>query len=173
MASGAAQRTPIESGEFVFSRVIDAPRQRVWRAFTEAEQLAHWWGPKGFKLHVEKLDLRPGGIFLYRMRSASGQEMWGRFVYREITRTGTVGFRGVVFGPSGWHCARPDERDLAAPDAQHRDLLGARRPDNLDDAGPRDRRHRRGAYDLRGRLQSMQAGFGGTFDQLAAYLAKA
>ena len=108
MAAGAAQRTPIESGEFVFSRVIDAPRQRVWRAFTEAEQLAHWWGPKGFKLHVEKLDLRVGGIFLYRMRSAGGQEMWGRFIYREIARTGAARLRVVLLGPPGWHYARPD-----------------------------------------------------------------
>lgn len=102
MGVSAARTNPADSGEFVFSRVLDAPRQRVWRAFTEADQLAQWWGPKGFKLHVAKLDLRPGGVFLYRMRSANGQEMWGKFVYREIK------------APDGWFsCCRFRMRRVA------------------------------------------------------------
>ena len=55
--------------EFVITRVFDASRQLIFQAFTEPERLAHWWGPKGFTWVSSKLDLRPGGIFHYCMRS--------------------------------------------------------------------------------------------------------
>jgi uncharacterized protein YndB with AHSA1/START domain len=70
--------------EFVINRVVDAPRSRVWKAWTDAKDLKQWWGPKGFEVVSTKVDLRPGGIFLYHLRSQNGQEMWGKFVYREI-----------------------------------------------------------------------------------------
>lgn len=69
---------------FEITRVFDAPRERVWRAFTEAKHLVNWWGPKGFQLHVAALDLRPGGTLHYRMTAPNGHLMWGKFVYREI-----------------------------------------------------------------------------------------
>jgi uncharacterized protein YndB with AHSA1/START domain len=70
--------------EFVTSRTFDAPRERVWKAWTEREQLMQWFGPKGFTMSAAKLDFRPGGSFHYCLRSADGKEMWGKFVYREI-----------------------------------------------------------------------------------------
>lgn len=45
------------------TRVFDAPRAIVFKAWTESERLAHWWRPKGFTMLVRKLDLRPGGVF--------------------------------------------------------------------------------------------------------------
>ena len=70
--------------ELVITRVLNAPREMVWKALTEAERLEHWWGPKGFTARVHKLELRPGGIFLYSQHSPEGRVMWGRWVYREI-----------------------------------------------------------------------------------------
>lgn len=70
--------------QFVISRTFNAPLDRVWKAWTEPEQMAQWWGPKGFKTDVKTLDLKPGGLFHYRMESPQGQEMWGRMVFREI-----------------------------------------------------------------------------------------
>jgi len=49
--------------EFVITRAFDAPREVVWKSWTQAERLAQWWGPKGCAIRVVKLDLRPGGIF--------------------------------------------------------------------------------------------------------------
>jgi uncharacterized protein YndB with AHSA1/START domain len=69
---------------FVITRVIDAPRPRVWQAWTQPQELKKWWGPRGFKVHTCKVDLRPGGTFLYGMTAPDGAEIWGRFVYREI-----------------------------------------------------------------------------------------
>jgi uncharacterized protein YndB with AHSA1/START domain len=71
--------------ELVIERVFDAPRDLVWRAWTDPEQLAQWWGPKGMQVTVKSMDLRPGGIFLYKMFHPNGQVMWGRFVFQEIT----------------------------------------------------------------------------------------
>lgn len=69
--------------EALVTRTFDAPRQLVWDAFTKAEHLAHWWGAKGSKIEVKKLDLRPGGICHYYMESP-GMTTWGRFVYGEM-----------------------------------------------------------------------------------------
>src|SRR5690349_22702742 len=70
--------------ELVIERVFNAPRSVVWKAFTEADHLKHWWGPVGFKLEVIKLDIRKGGIFHYAMKANDGAEMFGRFDYLEI-----------------------------------------------------------------------------------------
>jgi uncharacterized protein YndB with AHSA1/START domain len=74
----------MKSREFVIERVVNAPRERVWKAWTDPEQLRMWWGPKGFLPRHAKVDLRPGGAFHYCLRSDDGQEMWGKLTYREI-----------------------------------------------------------------------------------------
>ena len=71
---------------FVISRVFDAPRDRVWAAWTEVERLKQWWGPIGFVVTYCKIDLRPGGLGHYCLRAPDGSDMWGRFAYREIVK---------------------------------------------------------------------------------------
>jgi uncharacterized protein YndB with AHSA1/START domain len=70
--------------DFIISRVFDAPRELVWKAFTDPEHMKNWWGPKGFTPRVARMDFRPGGSYHYCMRSPDGHDMWGKFVYREI-----------------------------------------------------------------------------------------
>ncbi|HZP09228.1 SRPBCC domain-containing protein [Methyloceanibacter sp.] len=70
--------------DFVITRVVNAPVSRVWKAWTDARDLKQWWGPKGHEIVSTKVDLRPGGIFHYHLRSPSGEDIWGKFVYREI-----------------------------------------------------------------------------------------
>ena len=69
---------------FVLSHTFDAPRERVWRAFTEPERMKHWWGPKGFPVVSSSMDVRPGGMCHYAMSVPDGSLMWGKFAYREI-----------------------------------------------------------------------------------------
>ena len=76
--------TATKSADFVISRVFNVPRDLLWKCFTEPERMKQWWGPKGFTVLVSKMDLRPGGTYLYGMRTPDGQDMWGRMVYREI-----------------------------------------------------------------------------------------
>jgi uncharacterized protein YndB with AHSA1/START domain len=70
--------------ELVVERFFDAPRELVWKAWTDPERLMLWWGPAGVTMIVAKMEFRPGGVFHYAYRSPNGQEMWGKFVYREI-----------------------------------------------------------------------------------------
>jgi uncharacterized protein YndB with AHSA1/START domain len=69
---------------FVLTRELDAPRERVFRAWTEPSQLARWWGPKGMAVEIARLDLQPGGIFHYSLHTPSGAVMWGKWEYREV-----------------------------------------------------------------------------------------
>jgi uncharacterized protein YndB with AHSA1/START domain len=71
--------------EFVISRTFEAPRERVWNAWTDPERMKQWWGPKGSTILHCKVDFRVGGTCHYRMQY-NDQSMWGKFVYREIVR---------------------------------------------------------------------------------------
>jgi uncharacterized protein YndB with AHSA1/START domain len=66
------------------TRVFDAPRERVFAAWTQAKHLAHWFGPKGFTVPSCEADPRPGGVFRLCMRSPEGKDYWVRGQYREI-----------------------------------------------------------------------------------------
>ncbi len=70
--------------ELVITRVFDAPRDLVFKAWTEPERLMRWWGPKGFTTPFCKIDLRPGGVIHFCMRSPDGHNIWCKGVYREI-----------------------------------------------------------------------------------------
>lgn len=72
------------SEPFVISREFAAPREAVWKAWTERENLMQWFGPKGCTIPVATLDFRVGGQFHYCMRTADGKEMWGKWIFREI-----------------------------------------------------------------------------------------
>src|SRR6266545_2230370 len=93
--------TATQSSDFVISRVFDAPRDLVWKAFTEPERMQEWWGPKGFKVIASKMDLRPGGTYHYGMKAPDGSRMWGKFVYREIVRPERIVFVNFFSDESG------------------------------------------------------------------------
>ncbi len=77
-----AQETPLPP--FSISRTLEASREVVWQAFTDPERMKRWWGPKGAKIIASHMDLRPGGTYHYGMQMPDGQELWGRFVFRQI-----------------------------------------------------------------------------------------
>ncbi len=76
--------TGVVKQEIVITRIFNAPRELVWKAWTESESLSKWWGPKGFKIDVSKMDFRPNGVFHYYMQSPDENKIWGKFVYREM-----------------------------------------------------------------------------------------
>ena len=69
---------------FTITRAFAAPRDRVWDAWTRAEALAAWFGPKGTSGTVLAYDLRPGGEWRGRMDMPDGGAMFSKFVFREI-----------------------------------------------------------------------------------------
>jgi uncharacterized protein YndB with AHSA1/START domain len=75
--------------DLVITRIFDAPRDLVWKAWTEPERVKQWWGPRDFTCPVAKIDLRVGGKYLFCMQSDSGPDtwqkgIWSTGVYREI-----------------------------------------------------------------------------------------
>jgi uncharacterized protein YndB with AHSA1/START domain len=85
---------------FIISRLLDAPRELVFQAWTEREHL-RWWGPKGVEILHQQIDLRPGGVFLYCMRTPEGQEIWGKWVLREIVKPEKLVFMNSFSDNSG------------------------------------------------------------------------
>jgi uncharacterized protein YndB with AHSA1/START domain len=72
---------------FVISRTFDAPRDVVFRVWTEGDHLKNWFGPKGATTLQAKNDLRPGGLFHYQMRMPDGSTiLWARWQYLEISK---------------------------------------------------------------------------------------
>ena len=65
-------------------RVFDAPRELVWKAWSDPEHLTKWWGPQHFTAPIIKVDFRVGGKYLFCMRSPEGQDFWSTGMYREI-----------------------------------------------------------------------------------------
>ncbi|MGD0305950.1 MAG: SRPBCC domain-containing protein [Candidatus Acidiferrales bacterium] len=73
-----------EKERMVITRIFDAPRALVWKAWTDPTYVMQWWGPKGFTSPVCKIDFRVGGKFLCCMKSPDGQEGWNGGEYHEI-----------------------------------------------------------------------------------------
>ena len=73
-----------EEQDFIVERQFSAPRALMFQMFTRPEHLKRWWAPQPYTLPVCTIDLRPGGIWHYCMRSPEGQVSWARSVYREI-----------------------------------------------------------------------------------------
>jgi uncharacterized protein YndB with AHSA1/START domain len=78
------KNTVNEKERMVVTRVFDAPRELVWKAWTDPKYVMQWWGPNGFTAPVCKIDFRVGGKFLFCMRTPDGQEGWNGGEYHEI-----------------------------------------------------------------------------------------
>jgi uncharacterized protein YndB with AHSA1/START domain len=68
----------------VIRRILDAPREAVWKAWTDPGRFMRWWGPEGFTAPACEIDLRVGGKYLNCMRSPEGKDYWSTGVYRDI-----------------------------------------------------------------------------------------
>lgn len=176
MAGGGIGSAPAAgSAPFVLRRVLKAPRELVFRTWTEREHLAKWFGPKGCTLPSCDLDLRPGGIFHYCMRFPGAPDMWGKWVFREIVVPERLVFVVSFSDPQRGTCKPPfdpnwpSEMLTIVTFAEHAGIgkgtvvtlqssaLGANPTEQrtFDDGHP-----------------SMMQGWTGTFDQLDAHLVK-
>ena len=78
------KNTVNETERMVVTRVFDAPRELVWKAWTDPKYVMQWWGPKGFTAPCCEIDFRVGGKFLLSMRTPDGGEGWNAGEYYEI-----------------------------------------------------------------------------------------
>ena len=97
--------TPIDPTEstadraFVHSRLIDAPRERVFRAFSDPTHLARWWGPAGFSSTFHEFDFRPGGLWRFDLHGPDGTDYPNESVFLDVLEPERVVFDHV----SGHH----------------------------------------------------------------------
>jgi uncharacterized protein YndB with AHSA1/START domain len=72
--------------ELIFNRVFDAPRELVYKAWTDPRHLIQWWGPKGFTTSVYEMDVKPGGVWRLTMRGPDGREYKNRIIFIEVVK---------------------------------------------------------------------------------------
>ena len=158
--------------EFVTSHQLDAPRDLVFKVFSQAEHLARWWGPVGLEWVKGDLDFRPGGRFHYCMRLPTGAEMWGLFQYEDIQPPQRIVFLNSFSDAAGGLARHP-----MAPTwpLEVRNVLTLDEKDGGTLLTVRGAPHNASVLEQQtfaAGFVSMRMGFAGTWDQLAAYLAK-
>jgi uncharacterized protein YndB with AHSA1/START domain len=70
----------------VVTRLVDAPRELVWQAWTEPRHIAQWWGPNGFTNTIHAMEVKPGGVWRFIMHGPDGTDWPNKIVYREVVR---------------------------------------------------------------------------------------
>jgi uncharacterized protein YndB with AHSA1/START domain len=70
----------------IATRVLDAPRELVFAAWTDPKHLAQWWGPDGFTTTTHSFDMRPGGVWRFVMHGPDGRDYQNRITYDEIVK---------------------------------------------------------------------------------------
>jgi uncharacterized protein YndB with AHSA1/START domain len=160
------------NNELVISRTFNAPRDIMFKVWSEVDHLKNWWGPKDLKIVFAKLDFRPGGMFHYCMRAPEGFEMWGKFVYHEIEAPEKIVFvnsfsdedGNVVRAPFSGSFPLEIQNILTFTENAGKTTLTLR-------GGPINANEEERSF-FNGMFDSMNQGFAGTFDQLEEYLAK-
>jgi uncharacterized protein YndB with AHSA1/START domain len=158
--------------DFVIFRVFDAPRQRLWHTLTDLEAMKQWWGPAGFTMMTGKLDLRVGGSFHGGIKSAEGYKIWGKFVYQEIAPPERLVFINSFSNEAGGLTRHPivptwpmeTLATLTLEEADGKTKLTVHwRPHNATEVEQKT---------FNAAHVGMKATWNGTFDRLAAHLAK-
>ena len=167
LAKGPAQKP------FIMSRTFDAPRELMWKAWTERARLMEWFGQKGFKMPAAKMDFRPGGSFHYCMESPDGNEMWGKFVYREIAAPEKIVLVNSFSDEAGGITRHPMSATWPLEMLSTFTMIeeNGRTTATVHWIPLNATEEERKTFDAA--HEGMKQGWTGTFDQLAAYLAKA
>ena len=90
-----APQEPESKRELATSRLIEAPRERVFAALSDPARLARWWGPKGFRNTFQEFDLRPGGRWVFVMHGPGGCDYPNESVFVEVKPPKRVVLRHV------------------------------------------------------------------------------
>lgn len=158
--------------KFVISRTFAAPRSRVWQAWTVPEQMIRWLGPKGTAGTALQADVRPGGLLHWRMDAPGAPAMWGRAVYREVEEPCRLIYVQSFSDADGTIARAPffDGRwplEMLTTVIFEEDGPGTRVTLTWEPlAAEADE-----FANFVSNIPSMQGGWGGSFDQLAAFLA--
>jgi uncharacterized protein YndB with AHSA1/START domain len=162
------------SADFVISRVFDAPRALVWKAFTVPEHMKQWWGPKGSVIVVSKMDLRVGGSYHGAMRDPSGRVIWAKFIYWKIVEPERLVWVHSFSDEAGGltrHPMSPTWPLELLTTVTLEEAPGGKTGLTLRWLPINATEEERATFDAA--HDGMRQGWGGSFDQLAAYLGRA
>ena len=157
---------------FVLSREFRAPRALLWQVQTQAEHLQHWLSPEGFRTIHADMDFRVGGRYFYGIGGPNGMQMWGLQQFLEIEPERKIAHLQSFSNPEGGLGRHP-----MAPTWPAYMHVTATYDDSPDGTGytiswqPHES-DEVGIATFDGARQGMQAGFGGTFAKLDAYLSR-
>ena len=84
MAARASAAVACGERELIITRLLDAPRDLVFQAWTRPDYLVRWWGPADFSVTACEIDFRAGGAWRTCLRSPDGRDFWLHGVYRRI-----------------------------------------------------------------------------------------
>ncbi|MGY2916091.1 SRPBCC family protein [Bradyrhizobium sp. USDA 3262] len=90
-----------EKPVITMSRVFDAPRDVVWKAWTDPKHVMQWWGGEGFTSPVCEMDVRVGGAWHQIMQFPDGTKITMDFVYTEVDPPKRLSWRNAVTQPNG------------------------------------------------------------------------
>ncbi len=141
----------------VITRTVDAPRALVWKAWTDPEHIAHWWGPNGFTNTIHSMDVKPGGEWRFIMHGPDGTNYPTRVVYREVVKPERLVYDLSGEGEGDMHTFR-----ATVTFAEHEGKTQIRMASRFPSVAERDAVLKFGAVE----------GGEQTLDRLAAYLPK-
>lgn len=156
--------------EFAITRTVDAPLNLVWEVFTHAKHLSKWWGPKGLSIGTCEIELKPGGTFWYSMHADNGFEMWGKWTFTEIAPKQRIGYISTFSDKEGGvtrHPLEPNWPEEMLCSITFKDL-GDRTEITITARAINANELEQKTFDSH--YDSMDKGFGGTFEQLVEYL---
>jgi uncharacterized protein YndB with AHSA1/START domain len=83
------------ANEIAATRVFDAPRELVWRMWTDPKHVVHWWGPNGFTNTIHEMDVRPGGVWRFVMHGPDGTDYLNKIVYHDVVKPSRLTYSHV------------------------------------------------------------------------------
>jgi uncharacterized protein YndB with AHSA1/START domain len=101
--SAMAKRAPYGEGSVTLTRIFDAPRALVWKAWTDPKMMAQWFGPRGFTNPVCELDVRVGGSLRIVMRGPDGNDYPMKGVFRQVVPLERLVFSNIATDKDGNH----------------------------------------------------------------------
>ena len=79
--------------EILITRTFDAPRDLVWKAWTDPKHLIHWWGPNGFTATIHEMDVRTGGVCRFILHGPDGRDYHNKIVYVDVVKPEKIAYR--------------------------------------------------------------------------------
>ena len=158
---------------FIISRTFSAPRDVMWKAWTEPERFKRWFGPKGSTVSDARMEVKVGGTAHCCIHAPDDREMWGRFIYQKIARPERLVYIQHFSNREGGITRHPMvptwplqmQTTVTFAEQKRKTTLTVRwlPLDSIDEE----------CITFDSAHESMNLGWGGSFEQLADYLAHA